>query len=248
MFSRSAGLLGIREGACPAFVRTSKEDGTLTRLSRIVVSLILLAASTAQGSDFSELMHKFFENEAGRQPTGPELSYHANLARQQGPLENYVALYASDDYFVNRCQQNYEVYVTNLYRTFLVRDPRPDEVRFWVYQFMQSGGIRTDTLRRFLQANHVTQLQGFPPQQQPPAYRPPTTGREIAAELVTQTALFTQTAEQDLGGTWYGRSLTGQAAKLQTVAAQYRDVVRSRRQPRNNCGWPPTTLRLHCRV
>jgi hypothetical protein len=93
---------------------------------------------------------------------------------------------------------------------------------------MQSGGIRTDTLRRFLQANHITQLQGFPPQHQPPAYRPPAAGREIAAELVTQTELFTKTAQQDLGGTWFGRSLTGQSAKLQTVAAQYLDVVRSR--------------------
>jgi hypothetical protein len=150
--------------------------------------IVWLCAGVACGSDLSEFLHAVFNDKYQRSPTGTELSYHANLSRDQGPLENSIAICGSDEYFVNRAQRNYEVYVTQLYQTFLGRNPRQDELRYWVAQFQQLGVSRRDMVRGFCQANLVTQLPGYVPS--PPMYWPPSTTTAIASECVSRANLF----------------------------------------------------------
>jgi hypothetical protein len=195
---------------------------------RWAAGLLMLLASTSMASDLSEFLHKVFDENVGRQPSGAELNYQANLMRNQGPLDNYLTILSSDDYFTNRAQRSYEVYVTNLYRTLLLREPRPDEVRYWVNQFASYGADRRSVLENFLRSYHVTQLPSFPAEWQPASYRVPANGPEIASELVSQVSLFNQTFAREVGGTRYGRGVLEQAARLLSVATQYRSVLQSR--------------------
>lgn len=200
----------------------------MRRASLLAVVLAVILSRPAMASDFTEFLHQLFDEHVGREPTGIEVNQYAGLNRSQGLLGSYVALFASEEYFAGRCQRNYEVYVRNLYRVFLMRDPRVDELRFWVNQFAQGGADRVTVLRRFLEANRVSQLPSFPPSQQPPVFRPPGRPAEIASQLVSETRLFDETIRRDLGGTRYGRVVSDRAVRLQTVALQYQDLWRAR--------------------
>ena len=199
------------------------------------IVLVVSGASLGAASDFSKFLHSVFEQHAGRQPSGTELNYQANVMRNQGPLESYITLFASDDYFTTRAQRSYEIYVQNLYRTFLMRDARPDEVRYWVDQFAQPGADRQSTLRSFVRTYHVTQLPSFPAEYRPTPYRVPASAAEIASELVAQVNLFRQTFQREVGGTLYGRGVLDDASRLLTVSSQYRDVLRSSATTAEQC-------------
>ncbi len=190
-----------------------------------LVGFVLLAASVASGSDFSKALHAAFDNQMGREPSGSELYYHANVNRGQGPLENYILMCGSDDYFVNQAQRNLEVYVTRLYQTFLGRNPRPDEVRFWVTQFQQGRVSRVAIVRQFCQTNHVTQLPSFAPSQ--PVFQVPATAPEIAAQLVAKVNLFVSLVQGELGNSYYGQNIVTQSRSLLSVAEQYRQLLQS---------------------
>ena len=128
-------------------------------------SICMGILAEAYGSDLSDFLHSVFDEQQQRRPSGAELNYHANLTRQQGPLENYIVLCGSDDYFVNQAQRNLETYVARLYQVFLGRNPRPDELRYWVIQFQQSRVDRREMVRRFCRASGVTQLPSSLPTQ-----------------------------------------------------------------------------------
>jgi hypothetical protein len=194
----------------------------------LATGLVFSTFTYAAASDLSEFLHQVFDKHVGRAPSGMEMNYQANLMRDRGPLESYISLFGSDDYFVNRAQRNDEVYVRNLYRTFLLREARPDEVRYWVNRFAQPGANRRGTLRSFLRSYHVTQLPSFPAECRPTPYRVPASTAEIASELIAQVELFIQTYRHEVGGARYGRTVLDQASRLLTVSSQYQDALRSR--------------------
>ena len=174
-------------------------------------------------SDFSKFLHSAFDRTYQRSPSGTEFDYHANLGRKQGPLENYIAIYGSDEYFVNRAQRNYNFYVQQLFQTFLGRSPRQDELRYWVVQFQRSGVNRRDMVRRFCQANSVTQLPCLLPTQ--PVFTPPATVTAIASELVSRASLFVSLVQTEVGYSRYGRQVVQQGRQFASVAEQYRQTV-----------------------
>ncbi len=195
----------------------------LQTFSFAVCASLMLLASVSRASNFSQFLHAAFNDQMGRAPTGTELYHHANIARANGPLESYIQMCASDDYFITRAQHDMEVYVTRLYQTFVGRNPRPDEVRFWVNQFQQSNVDRVVLVRRFCQVNHVTQLPGLVPSR--PVFVVPTRAAAIAAQLVSRLNLFISLVQTELGGSFYGRDVLAQARRLLTAAEQYRQLL-----------------------
>ncbi len=188
-----------------------------------LAAVLLLVCRPTFGSDLSKFLHRLFDDHANRAPSGPELNVHANLHRTAGPLENYIVLLGSEDYFIRQAHRDPRVYVTRIYQTFLGRDPRPDELRFWIVQFQQGQVSRREVLRRFVRANRITQLPSLLPSR--PVFRVPSTAPQIATELVNRTDLFINLVSTELGSSRFGRSLTQSARGLLAVAQSYRQVV-----------------------
>ena len=197
--------------------------------SRCVCSLVAAACISwscigeTSASDFSKFLHSAFGETYQRSPSGTELNYHANLSRNQGPLETYITICGSDEYFVNRAQRNYDFYVQQLYQTFLGRSPRQDELRYWVVQFQRSRVNRLEMVRRFCQANSVTQLPSSLPTR--PVYTPPANVAGIASELVSRASLFVSLVQTEVGYSSYGRQVVQQGRQFASVAEQYRQTV-----------------------
>ena len=177
-------------------------------------------------SDLSELLKTVFNNVNKRPPTGTEVYYYVNLSRTNGPLDGYISMLGSDDFYVSQCQRNVEVYVQRLYQAFCHRDPRPDELRFWVNRFRSGNADRVTLVRDFCQANHVQQVPSYPQPSQP-SFRPPATASAIAEEVIAKANQLAGTVQRELGGTRLGKRVLEAAATLLTVGAQYRDVVNS---------------------
>ncbi len=194
----------------------------------VVVSVTQLASvAPSYGSDLSEFLHAVFDNHYQRAPTGAEINYYSNLSRNAGPLESYIAMVSSDDYFVNQCQRNTQVYVTRLHQLFLGRDPQPDELRFWVNQY-QSGRLdRSSLVRQFCQTNNINAVPGAPSLYRP-SFRPPTNAVSCADALLTKVRLLNQVVTREFGGTWFGQNLLKSTASLQATTSQFRDAVSSR--------------------
>lgn len=198
----------------------------MTRTWQILfLTTAALFGGVVQASDFSEFLHNVFEDHHNRPPTGAEMNYQANLYRDQGSLENYIAMVGSEDYFVTQSRRDLDAYVTQLYHTFLGRNPRPDELRYWVVQFQQPGVSRNEMVRRFCRVNRVTQLPSFLPAS--PIYRPPTNANEIALELDAQVRLLISLVQNEIGYSDYGRRIISEATNLATVSNQYRQIVES---------------------
>ncbi len=145
--------------------------------------------SVAIGSEFSKFLHTALGDQIGTAPNGTTLNYHANLARERGPLASYIAVYGSDDYFYNQCQGNLGTYVNALCNNLLQRTPTPGEVRYWATQFQQGSADRVAMVRTFCDVNRVTQLPSIPTNW--PTYQVPGTVQQIATELVAKINLFT---------------------------------------------------------
>ncbi len=140
------------------------------RFALVIATVALFARSSlVSGSDLSKFLHSVFDDHHQRSPNGTEMYYHANLSRNNGPLESYIALVSSNDFFVNQCQRNTQVYVTRLYQIFLNRDPFPDELRFWVNQYYAGGENRGNLVRQFCQANNIYSVPGPPQPNRPPS-------------------------------------------------------------------------------
>lgn len=192
----------------------------------MAVAVLWVGSLPAAASDLSEMLQTVFNNVHKRPPTGTEVNYYNNLARTNGPLDSYISMIGSDDYYVSQCQQNAEVYVQRLYQAFLHRDPQPDEVRFWVNQLQSGNADRITVVRSFCQANHVRQVPSFPQPNQP-SFSPPATPSAIAEQVIAKSNQLAGTVQRELGGTRLGRKVLDAAATLLTVGAQYRDVVNS---------------------
>jgi hypothetical protein len=165
----------------------------LRRVVFIAVCFVSVAVAAlvrpAGGSELSKFLHAVFEEQQGRSPTGSEKYYYSNLSRSAGPLESYIAMVSSYDYYVIQCQRNAQVYITRLYQTFAGRDPYSDELRFWVNQFQASGTDRAAFVRRFCQANNIYSVPGAAPPARP-SFRPPATPTAIADALVAKASLL----------------------------------------------------------
>ncbi len=176
----------------------------------------------AQESDLTEFVQRMFQEQYQRPPTGVELNYYANLSRTNGPLENYIEIYGSDEFFANQSRGSYQVFVTRLFQTFLGRSPRPDELNYWVVQFQRSGGNRRDMVRQFCNANRITQLPGGWLQQ--PGISVPRDIAEIARQLVYQSGLFVNLIRNELGYSVYGARLVAEGQTLAANALQFQQV------------------------
>ncbi len=200
---------------------------------RLLLALLIVwvnyGASVAPtyGSDLSEFLRAVFENHHQRAPTGAEINYYSNLSRNAGPLESYIAMVSSDDYFVNQCQRNTQVYVTRIYQLFLHRDPQPDELRFWVNQYQSGRMDRSSLVRQFCQTNNINAVPGARSVYRP-SFRPPTDAVSCADALLTKVRLLNQVVTRGFGGTWFGQNLLNSTASLQATTSQFRDAVSSR--------------------
>jgi ABC-type transporter Mla subunit MlaD len=203
------------------------------RVGRVVLAGGLLVAccsldSPARGSDLSKFLHAIFDDHHNRPPTGGEINYYANVSRTEGPLETYIRMVSSNEYYVTQCQQDAEVYVTRLHQIFLHRDPRSDEVRFWTNQLLQTpGGDRAGFVRQFCLANNVQQVPSAAVPYEA-VYRAPTSSSAAADALVIKVALLRNLVEREMGGTRFGRGVLEATASLQSATAQYRDTLNSR--------------------
>lgn len=194
--------------------------------SVFVPTMITGSASSIDASDLSEFLHAVFDDHHQRAPSGAEINYYSNLSRTAGPLESYIAMVSSDNYFVGQCQRNTQVYVTRLYQLFLRRDPQPDELRFWVTQYEVGRLDRATFVRQFCETNNVSSVPGSPSSYRP-SYRPPTNGVAAANALINKARLLNQTVTYEFAGTWFGRDLVASTASLEAVARQLRDTLNS---------------------
>ncbi|TWU29052.1 hypothetical protein Poly41_67510 [Novipirellula artificiosorum] len=178
------------------------------------------------GSDLSEFLRAVFEDHHQRSPTGAEINHYSTLSRNAGPLESYVAMVGSDDYFISQCQRDSQVYIRRLYQLFLHRDPQPDELRFWVNQYQSSRVDRVSFVQQFCQANNISSVPGSPMPYRP-ASKPSSNVVYSADALLTKVRLLTRIATGEFGGTWFGRNLLSATASLQAATSQFRDTVSS---------------------
>lgn len=191
----------------------------------ILLAVSQLAGTPAEGSDLTKFLREMFSDMSGREPTGSELNYHAELNRQGGSLENAIVLFGSDEVYLTQTHGDPNLYVDRMYETFLGRDPRPDEQSFWVSQMQQSGYRRADMVRWFCQSNHITQLPSFLPT--PPSYYPPSNEQQIALQLVERTNLLLNFLTAELGQTYFGNGVIEQGQRLFALSKQYRNVLQS---------------------
>lgn len=195
------------------------------RICLLLSGLVLGATGSPPvfASDLSKFLNQLFAQEQQRQPTSLELNRYSEVYRQQGALEAYITFYSTDDYFISQGQRNLQVYVTRLYQAFLGRNPRPDELRFWVFQFQQPGWNRKELVRQFCQANHVTQLPSYAPSQ--PTFQVPGRVREISSELISRIDMLIVLVRGELGESRLGRRVVAQAQKLLSIAKQAEPIV-----------------------
>jgi len=202
--------------------------GSLVRYLFVPV-MVLITSRTVIGSDLSKFLHAVFDQQQGRQPTGAELNYYANVSRESGPLESYIQMVASRDFYLNQCRGNDELYVTRIHQLFLHREPRPSEVNFWVFQLQQTPNRDLVAfVRQFCQVNNLQQVPSGPLPYQP-TFQPPASSASAADLLVTKIALFRQMVSREVGVTRYGTRLLEEVAVLEAAGAQFRDTVNSPR-------------------
>ncbi len=177
----------------------------------------------AGGADVASYIREIFSQELHRNPTGYELNYHSGLLRNQGPLENYIVICGSDEFFVRRTGSDNRTFVEEIYRVFLGRNPRPDELSYWVIQFQQAGNNRQQMLRLFLGSNGITRLPGSVPSQP----GPPSSANapQIAADLVTQSGMFATLVRNEMGYAGYGAAVIGQAEQFRAFCNQFQQTV-----------------------
>ena len=120
--------------------------GLFAAFAMLVLSLQSLPA---EGSDLTKFLREMFSDMSGREPTGSELNYHADLNRQGGSLDNAVVLFSSDEVYATQSQGDPNRYVSRMFETFLGREPRLDEQTFWVSQLQNPGNRRIDLVRWF---------------------------------------------------------------------------------------------------
>ncbi len=188
-----------------------------------IVLFVLGFGQPVSSSELSQFLHSVFDEQYQRNPSGTDLYYHSNIYREQGPLENYIAICSSDDFFYRQAHQDPTTYIVSLYDTFVGRRPRPDELDFWVNQFRQSGSPRELFVRRFCEANRVNQLPSFLPTQS--GFQTPASAPETANQLVSNIELFINLVRTDLGGSVYARNVIDQSRQLLSAAQQYRQIV-----------------------
>jgi len=182
---------------------------------------------SAVGSDLSKFLHAVFDDHHDRPPTGAETNYYAHLSRTEGPLEAYIRMVSSEDYYVTQCRQDADLYVTRLYQLFLHRDPRPDEQRFWVTQYrLTRGADRATFVREFCQANNVQQVPSAPLPYRADM-RLPNSAAAVAEALVGKVTLLQSFIQREMGGTRFGREVLNAIAALRSASMQYRDTVNS---------------------
>jgi hypothetical protein len=166
-----------------------------------------------------------FSEMSGRDPTGSELNYHAELNRNNGSLENAIVMFGSDEVYAAQAHGDPNLYVSRMHETFLGREPRADEQAFWVNQMMQPGYRRVDMVRWFCQSNHITQLPSFLPT--PPTYYPPSNQEQISLQLVDRANLLMNFINAEFGQTYFGNKVAERGARLLTLTKDYRNVLRS---------------------
>jgi hypothetical protein len=119
--------------------------------------------------------------------------------------------------------------VTRLYQVFLHRDSRPDEQRYWVSRFRQTGSAdRIGFVREFCQANNIVYLASTPTASRV-AFRPTGAPTAITEALAAKAALLGDMIRNELGGTRFGQELMLRAAVLNSASRQYRDTLNSPR-------------------
>ncbi|MCU0962749.1 MAG: DUF4214 domain-containing protein [Pirellulaceae bacterium] len=182
---------------------------------------------SARGSDLSKFLHAAFDQQYSRPPTGTETNYYANVWRSAGPLEASIRMVSSEDYFAGQCRRDPQLYVTRLYQVFLQRDPRGDELRYWVGQFLYTDGTdRVTFVRQFCQANNVLQLPAAAVSY-PGVVQLPGTASSSAATLVAKVDLLRSLVQREMGGTRFGRAVLDTVTNLLSAAMQYRDTAQT---------------------
>lgn len=193
----------------------------------LLLSAIVLAWSPTVGSasDFSKFLRELIKDNHNREPNGAELNHYSNVSRDRGPLEAYLKMLASDDVYVQQLQRNTEAYVNQIFRTFLQRPPREDEMRFWFNQFQVSGSPqRLDVLRTFCQSNNIRDVPGYATPN-PPRYPYGTSGSQVANQLVDKVSLFINIADRELGGSRFGYDVANSARSLLVASQQYQRLT-----------------------
>ena len=200
-------------------------DRSLTSVCRnlAIVLIVLSLRQSVNSSELSKFLNSVFDEQYQRDPSGTDLYYHSKIYRERGPLENYIAICSSDDYFYRQAHQDPTTYIVGLHETFVGRRPRPDELDFWVNQFRQSGSPRELFVRRFCEANRVNQLPSFLPTQS--GFQTPTSAPETANQLVSNIELFINLVRTDLDGSIYARNVIDESRRLLSAAQQYRQIV-----------------------
>lgn len=119
--------------------------------------------------------------------------------------------------------------MTRLYQVFLHRDSRPDEQRYWVSRFRQTGSAdRIGFVREFCQANNIVYLASTPTASRV-AFRPAGAPTAITEALAAKAALLGDMIRNELGGSRFGQELMLKAPVLNSASTQYRDTLNSPR-------------------
>jgi hypothetical protein len=96
----------------------------------------------------AELFRQYLE----RDPSRAELAaWESNLQRGYHMADVRTDLLGQNQFF-NQCDRDEQVYITRLHQLMLNRDPKPEEMAYWLDRYHQNNGVRRDVAREFLAA------------------------------------------------------------------------------------------------
>lgn len=218
-----------------------KPSPSITISHRALASLamtLIIAGQACVASDLSKFLHSVFENAqnaSNQRPDaqrGQSLNYHFDVSRQQGPLEGMIQLYGSDDFYRREGHGDPNAYINRVYKDFVGRDPRYDELQFYRRQGLGTVGARIAMLRWLCNANHITQLPS--PVPRPPIYRPPVNLPAIAADLSNKCSDLIRALKIETQYTPNPLNLLHQAGLMRDAANQFQIAAsRAQRDPQS---------------
>lgn len=93
-----------------------------------------------------ELFREYLE----RDPSRLELStWQANLDRGSSLADVRTDLLAQNQFF-NQCERDERIYIERLHELMLGRKPTPEELAYWSRRYEETGGVRRDLAREFI--------------------------------------------------------------------------------------------------
>jgi uncharacterized lipoprotein YbaY len=92
----------------------------------------------------------WYKTYLGRLPTQQELKAWANHLNRGQPVTDIQSYLLSSSEFYDRHQNNPDLYLRGLYRSLYSREPTPQQLQAWRYQYDQMNGVRSQFVQQLV--------------------------------------------------------------------------------------------------